>query len=71
MEDIAVGLLAIASGPPSASAGWLMLRIIIPIWGAFAGFVFGAGLVASFADESFLGTAPAGWSGSPSPSSSG
>ena len=37
-----------------------MLRLVIPIWGFFAGFAFGAGLVAEFADEHFLGTV-LGW----------
>jgi len=33
---------------------------VIPFWGFLAGFAFGAGLVASFADEHFLGTV-LGW----------
>jgi len=37
-----------------------VLRLVIPIWGFFAGFAFGAGLVAGFADEHFLGTV-LGW----------
>jgi hypothetical protein len=37
-----------------------VLRLVIPIWGFFAGFTFGAGIVASFADEHFLGTV-LGW----------
>jgi hypothetical protein len=60
VEDIVVGLLAIAIGAAFCFGGWLMMRVIIPIWGAFAGFVFGAGLVASFWDEGFLSTAT-GW----------
>src|SRR5207342_1089743 len=38
----------------------LVLRLVIPIWGFFAGFAFGAGIVAEFADERFLGTV-LGW----------
>ena len=60
MEDIVVGLFAIAIGAAFCFGGWLMMRIIIPIWGAFAGFMLGAGLVASFWDEGFLSTAT-GW----------
>jgi hypothetical protein len=30
------------------------MRVVIPIWGAFAGFMLGAGLVSSLADEGFL-----------------
>ena len=41
-------------------AGRVVLRIALPIWGFFAGFAFGAGLVAEFADERFLGTV-LGW----------
>jgi hypothetical protein len=33
---------------------------VIPVWGFFAGFAFGAGLVADLADERFLGTV-LGW----------
>jgi hypothetical protein len=60
VEDIVVGLFAIAIGAAFCFGGWLMMRIIIPIWGAFAGFMLGAGLVASFWDEGFLSTAT-GW----------
>ncbi len=41
-------------------AGQLVLRLVIPIWGFFAGFAFGAGMVADLADEHFLGTV-LGW----------
>ena len=41
-------------------AGQFVLRLVLPIWGFFAGFAFGAGLFAELADESFLGTA-LGW----------
>lgn len=60
MADIVVAILAIAIGAAFCFRGYLAMRIIIPIWGAFAGLVFGAGLVASLADEGFLATA-LGW----------
>ncbi len=60
MEDVIVGLLAIAIGALFCFRGWLMLRIIIPIWGAFAGFVLGAGLVANIGNEGFLSSV-LGW----------
>ena len=41
-------------------AGRFLLRLVIPIWGFFAGFAFGAGIVAEFADEHFLGTVLSG-----------
>jgi hypothetical protein len=60
MADIILGLLAILAGAVMLFAGQLVLRIVLPIWGFFAGFAFGAGLVAQLADERFLGTV-LGW----------
>ena len=60
MADILLGLLAILAGGAMLLAGQFVLRLVIPIWGFFAGFAFGAGLVAGFADEHFLGTV-LGW----------
>ena len=60
MADILLGLLAIIAGGAMLVAGQFVLRLMIPIWGFFAGFAFGAGLVAGFADERFLGSV-LGW----------
>jgi hypothetical protein len=60
MADIILGLLAIIAGGAMLVAGQLVLRLVIPIWGFFAGFAFGAGIVAKAADEHFLGTV-LGW----------
>ena len=60
MADIVLGVLAIIAGGAMLVAGRFLLRLVIPIWGFFAGFAFGAGLVAGFADERFLGTV-LGW----------
>ena len=60
MADILLGLLAIIAGAAMLVAGQFVLRLVIPIWGFFAGFAFGAGIVSSFADERFLGTV-LGW----------
>ncbi len=60
MADILLGILAIIAGFAMLVAGQFVLRLMIPIWGFFAGFAFGAGLVADFADERVLGTA-LGW----------
>lgn len=54
MADIVIAILAIAIGAAFCFRGYLAMRIIIPIWGAFAGLIFGAGLVASLAGEGFL-----------------
>ncbi len=60
MADIVLGLLAIVAGLAFCFGGQFVLRLIFPIWGFFAGFAFGAGLVAGLADERFLGTV-LGW----------
>ena len=54
MEDIVVGVLAVAIGALFCFRGWLAMRLVIPIWGAFAGFLFGAGLVDAGSDDRFL-----------------
>lgn len=60
MQDLVLGLLAVLAGLFFCFRGRLTLRLIIPVWGAFAGFALGAGLVAGFAGERFLGTV-LGW----------
>lgn len=54
MEDVVVGIVAIVVGALFCFRGYLAMRFIIPVWGAFAGFGLGAGLVASFDDDGFL-----------------
>ena len=56
MNDVVLGVLAILIGTVFCFRGYFAMRIIIPIWGAFAGFVLGAGLVSTGGDE-FLSTA--------------
>jgi hypothetical protein len=60
MVDILLGLLAIFAGAAMLLAGQFVLRLMLPIWGFFVGFAFGAGLVSNLAEERFLGTA-LGW----------
>jgi len=60
MVDIILGILAIIAGGAMLVAGQLVLRLVIPIWGFFAGFAVGAGLVADLGDDRFLGTV-LGW----------
>ncbi len=60
MVDIVVGLLAILAGGFLLFAGQFVLRMVLTIWGVFAGFALGAGLFARLADERFLGTV-LGW----------
>lgn len=58
MNDIVVGLISIVTGLVFCFRGYLAMRIVIPIWGAFAGFFLGAGIVSG--DSGFLGSA-LGW----------
>lgn len=54
MGDIVLGSFAILAGLLFCFRGYLAMRVVIPIWGAFAGFMLGAGLVSSLASEGFL-----------------
>ena len=58
MSDITVGVIAILTGAVFCFRGYLAMRIIIPLWGAFAGFMLGAGIVSGA--DGFLGSA-LGW----------
>ncbi len=58
MNDLIVGLIALLMGAVFCFRGYLAMRIVIPMWGAFAGFMLGAGIVAG--DAGFLATA-LGW----------
>lgn len=60
MTDIILGLVAVVAGLVFCFGGYLVMRLVFPIWGAFAGFAFGAGLVSGLADERFLGSV-LGW----------
>lgn len=60
MQDIALGLLAIAAGAYFCFRGQLVLRFVIPVWGAFVGFSLGAGLVTALGGDQYLGTV-LGW----------
>lgn len=56
MKDITVGIIAIAVGSLFCFRGWLAMRFIIPIWGAFSGFMLGAGAVQGWTGDGFLST---------------
>jgi hypothetical protein len=59
MNDVLVGLAAIAIGLLFCFRGYVAMRLIIPVWAFFAGFMLGAGLVAGVGDEGFLQSAAA------------
>jgi hypothetical protein len=60
MEDVIVGLLAVAAGALFCFRGYLTMRLVIPAWGALVGFLLGAGVVAQLGDDDLLATV-AGW----------
>ena len=60
MEDIVIGVLAVAAGLLFCFAGNRAFRIVIPIWGAFVGFATGAGVVAALTGDAVLAK-PLGW----------
>jgi Domain of unknown function (DUF4203) len=56
VDDVIYGLVAIAAGALFCFRGYLAFRFIIPLWGAFVGFSFGAGLIAEITGDGFLST---------------
>jgi hypothetical protein len=60
LDDILIGIFALIVGLVFCFSGYFAMRVVIPIWGTFAGFMFGAGLVDNFTDEGFLASA-LGW----------
>lgn len=60
MTHIIVGLIALIAGLVFCFRGFQLMRIILPIWGAFSGFALGAGLFSELLGEGLLGTA-SGW----------
>jgi hypothetical protein len=56
VDAILIGLFAIVVGLALSFYGYAALRIVIAIWGTFAGFLLGAGVVASVTGEGFLAT---------------
>jgi hypothetical protein len=58
--DVVVGVLTLVVGGVLCFVGYAALRAVISLWGGFAGFVLGGGLVAAATDTGFL-TSPLGW----------
>jgi hypothetical protein len=57
VEDLLVGVVAVIIGGGLCFRGYAALRVVIAVWGAFAGFVLGAGVVAGATGEGFLASA--------------
>lgn len=60
MVEIILGLVAILAGLLFCFGGAPLMRVVLTIWGAVAGFGVGSGLVAHFTGDHFLATA-LGW----------
>ena len=60
MQDVIIGIVAVAVGALLCFRGYAALRVVIAVWGAFAGFFLGAAIVAGLTGDGFL-TAPTGW----------
>ncbi len=57
LDALLVGLLALVVGLAFAFYGFRLFLILLPIWGFFIGFLFGAGLVTALFGDGFLSTA--------------
>lgn len=60
LEAAAIGALAVAIGLGFVFWGFRMFLILLPIWGFFAGFLFGAGATTALFGDGFLATT-LGW----------
>jgi len=59
-QDFLIGLLILLIGAAFCFAGYRFFRILIAIWGFFAGFNLGASAMVALFGQTFLGTAT-GW----------
>ena len=57
MEDLLLGVVALVIGGALCFRGHAALRIVITLWGAFAGFFLGAGVVAGATGEGMFASA--------------
>jgi hypothetical protein len=56
LDALLVGLLALVVGLAFAFYGFRLFLILLPIWGFFIGFLFGAGFVTALFGDGFLST---------------
>jgi hypothetical protein len=57
MEELLVGVVAVVIGGALCFRGYAALRVVIAVWGGFAGFLLGAGVVAGATGEGLLASA--------------
>ncbi len=55
-QALLVGIVAIAMGAAFMTLGYRLALILLPIWGFFAGFLFGAQVLQDFFGDGFLAT---------------
>jgi hypothetical protein len=55
-QALLVGIVAIAIGAAFMTMGYRLALILLPIWGFFAGFLFGAQVLQDFFGDGFLAT---------------
>ena len=60
MSDVVLGVIAALVGLLLCFRGYVAMRLLLALWGAFVGFGLGAALVAAFTDGGLLATA-LGW----------
>ena len=60
MEEVLFGVLALAVGAVFCFGGFGAFRLLLPIWGFFAGFTLGLGAVANITGDGFFATT-LGW----------
>jgi hypothetical protein len=60
LDGIVIGLFALAVGAAFCFWGFRFFLILLPIWGFFAGFLFGANVTTSLFGDGFLATVT-GW----------
>lgn len=56
VEDVVTGLLALIVGLALCLRGYIAIRIVLPIWGAFVGFAAGVALVAAVTGDGIFAT---------------
>jgi hypothetical protein len=56
VSDVVLGILALLIGGVLCFRGYAALRVIIAVWGAFAGFLLGATVMTQLTGEPYLGT---------------
>lgn len=56
MKEVAVGLIALGVGGLLCFGGYMAARVVLALYGAFIGFVLGAGIVASASGDGFFQT---------------